>query len=802
MKRFLFIILICASAIQLHAQRNYDLVKADENYRLLAYSDAINGYLKLHERNPENEYFIQQLAFSYQKIGAFKNALAFYEKHVNGKRARNEDHYQYAMLLLIDGQFEKAKEAFINYREKNPSDNRANAQIDRIDNFSKLNLLKLVDTIFCEPFNVRFADMSPAFFKGSIAYISARDSSGRNTYSWNNEPFLDIYQLTIADNGENLIKKMNGINTKFHEGPMVFTNNDETIWFTRNNQKFTGSQENQTSNLRIYTSDWTGKKWGKAKEFQYNSNNYSVGHPAFSPDGNTMYFASNMEGSLGETDLFKVSKIQKENKKGELTWVWSEPENMGRQFNTEGKEMFPFVDSRGVIFFASDGLIGFGGLDIFAAFPVADSFNVINLGQPINSTYDDFSLIITNNFSNGYLTSNRAGGIGSDDIYSFSVGKQKLFYHIKSLKTQQPLARVKVNFTVDGMTSLFGETDINGVVSMDVDYAKTYYFDFIHPDFIANNDSLQSFEIFKIADRIKTVYLDNASQLQLLVIDEDNGDPISGVEVKLTLPNGKTVNYITDGKGRITHTLDATGNVSILAGKEKYTAVESSINIDNLGKGNFSSTVRLKIMQLQLLVLDEETNQPIPDANVIFTLPDGSTQKYITDNTGIANFNFKGTGRISISVNKEKYLSTEKTINIIDPKGNYNTTISLSAIYEGRTFVLDNLYYDVAKWNIRPDAALVLNELLKILIENPDLQIELSSHTDSRGTDVSNLSLSQKRAQSAVDYLVSKGVARERMVAVGYGESKLLNHCADGVSCSETEHQQNRRTEFKIIGID
>jgi len=719
MNRILILLIAFTISTQLFAQKNYEVTKCDELYRMYAYSDAVEGYLKLHNKTPENEYYIQQIAFCYQKMGFYKDALPFYEKHVKGKRARIEDHYQYALLLLIDQQFEKAKQEFTNYKNQNPTDKRVDEQISRIENISKLNLLKLVDTIFCEPFNTRFADMSAAFYNGTVTYVSGRDSSGGETYSWNNEPFLDIYQIETSGNGTRDIQKLAGVNSKYHEGPMAFTNNDSTIWFTRNNQKFTGSDKEQTSNLRIYTSTNDEKKWGKTKEFQYNSDEYSVGHPAFSPDGNTLYFASNMPGSIGATDLFFVKKIQTENKKGELEWTWSAPENLGPKFNTAGKEMFPFVDSRGVIFFASDGLIGFGGLDIFAAFPVADSFNVMNLGQPINSTYDDFSFIIDKNLSEGYLTSNRPGGIGSDDIYSFKVGKQKLYLAVKSLKDKQPIGNSKVEYTLNGKKNVVGQTDEKGNIVVDVEYDKSFFFDVTHQNFIPTHDSLLAFDIFKLTDHTKTIYLDYIAQtlLNVTVVNDDNNEPVSGANVLLVFEDGKKQSYATNAEGKIKHVVDATGKIKITSSKEKFLSLEKTVNIDKLGKGDIS------------------------------------------------------------------------------------TSIKLSPVYEGKTFVLENLYYDLGKWNIRPDAALVLDQLLKILVENPTIKIELSSHTDSRASAESNQTLSQKRAQSAVDYLVSKGIAKTRMIAKGYGESKLLNKCADGVTCSEEEHQKNRRTEVIVIDL-
>jgi outer membrane protein OmpA-like peptidoglycan-associated protein/tetratricopeptide (TPR) repeat protein len=716
MKRVLLLLLISFVGLGLSGQ-NISLSRADNLYRLYAYSEALDGYQKILKRTPDNEYLIQQIAYCYEKMGLYKEALNFYEKHITGKLAKDEDFYQYASLLLIDGQFQRAKEEFEKYNQKNPGDKRSIAQIERIDNFKKLNLLQLVDSVKCEPFNTRFSDMSPAFFKNKLAFVSARDSSGGKTYSWNNQPFLDIYELENTGGKEFKISKIKGINTSFHEGPLVFTNGGNTIWFTRNDQKFTGLEQEQTNNLKIYTSDWDGKSWGKNHEFQYNSNTYSVGHPAFSRDGNTMYFASNMKGTMGETDLFKVKKIEQLNKKGETEWVWSKPENMGKQFNTTGKEMFPFVDADGILYFASDGLIGFGGLDIFAAFPVADSFNIINLGQPVNSTYDDFGFIFSDDFSEGYFTSNRPGGVGSDDIYSFRGRMQKLSLIVKSLTDGRILKNASVKYTVDGVVKDVMTTDPDGLFSLDVDFRKSCIFQIMCPGFISKNDTLKAYDIIKIPNHEKIVYLDNTQQLELQVLNEEDGNPLAGVNVELSFGSGNTGFNITDSTGIIKHTFKSIGDITVFLSKDHFLKKEITIPVDNSGKCEYKSIIKL------------------------------------------------------------------------------------TPVYEGKTFVFENLYYDKNSSFLRPDAALVLDPLYKIMVENPDLKIELSSHTDSRAPAEYNLWLSQRRAQKIVDYLVFKGIDKNRLVAIGYGESKLLNKCSDGVDCSEEEHQKNRRTEFKVIGI-
>jgi outer membrane protein OmpA-like peptidoglycan-associated protein/tetratricopeptide (TPR) repeat protein len=717
-KKLLILIIAIAGVLPLKAQ-NIALSKADHYFQIYAYSEAANIYEKLYSRNPDNQYLIQQLAYCYQKMEMYQKALHFYELHLQGKRVRNEDYYSYASLLLIEGQFEKATEWFKKYMELVPGDPRPVAQIERIAGFAQLNFMHLVDSVTLESFNTRFSDMAPMFFHDDIAFVSARDSSGGTTYSWNDQPFLDIYQPVLNKKGEKVYEKMPDVNTKYHEGPMAFSNNFQTIWITRNDQSVDKNNQEQTNNLKIYTFDWNGKKWKNEREFQYNSNEYSVGHPAFSPDGKTMYFASNMPGSIGETDIFKVSRIEVEDADGNklATDKWSAPVNLGKQINTKGKEMFPYVDSRGVLFFASDGLGGFGGLDIYAAFPVADSFNVMNLGQPINSTYDDFGLIVSDDFSHGYFTSNRSNGVGSDDIYSFKIGTQILTLRVKSLEEGIPVKGCSITTAIDGKTTTIGTTDENGDLAFAIDFKKKYLFNADHPSYIANKDSLLPYEIFKLGDHSKTIYIGNTSMLEGLVVNNENGDPISGVTVLIDFEKTHDQMLTTDATGKIRMVLKQPDVAHIKIEKSGYLSVETTIRVNKIGESNFSFTGR------------------------------------------------------------------------IDP------------IYEGKTIVLENLYYDVNSAEIRKDAAIILDELVRIMNENPTMKIELSSHTDSRAPADYNLKLSQQRADAAVNYLISRGVKENRLVAKGYGEKKLLNKCADGVDCPEEEHQKNRRTEFKILEL-
>lgn len=803
MRKFLYIVLFVFLCAQGSAQ-NIALAKADKLYYMYAYSDAIESYEKLLKKSPGDDYIIQQLAFSYQKVGLYVQALDYYGEHVKSERATYEDQFQYGMLLLTDLQLDAAIAQFEKCMQLNATDKRPAEQIARIESFGKMNQTQLVNEVIDMSFNTRFADMCPAFFNDTIAFVSARDSSGGATYSWNNQPFLDIYEIAPNKKGKIEIQKMPGVNTKYHEGSLTFTDNDNTIWFTRNDLAVSKISGEETNILKIYTAQWNGKRWKNVQEFQYNGDDYSVGHPVFSADGKTMYFASNMPGSFGETDLYKVTQIEVQDKKGEKHIEWSEPENLGTQFNTKGKEMFPFIDSRGVLFFASDGLSGFGGLDIFAAFPVADTFNIINLGQPINSTYDDFGLIVKDNFSEGYFSSNRPDGVGSDDIYAFHIGKQNFLVKVKALSDGSPISNAQILYTVDDKTETAGVTDDNGEAWIKIDHNKNCYIEAKNDYYIANTDSLLAFEIFELPEHSKTIYLtksDTKPEKETFIEPVVESEPQVQTVAETVVKSESEV----DIESKVDSILDVEPEPvpEVLIESEPVEKPEPQVLIDSVpeteSQPQLQSEPELQPSFLELLVLNEENNNPVAGVGVAITLPDKQILTKKTDEFGTVLLSVDQLGTISVYYKKDGFVSETSSVVISAGEGNYSDTIKLVSVYEGKTIILDNLYYDVNSSYIRADAALRLNALCQLLIEYPNMKIELSSHTDSRSDAKYNQWLSQRRAQSAVNYIISKGISADRMQAAGYGESRLLNHCADGVECSEEEHQQNRRTEIKIL---
>lgn len=269
--------------------------------------------------------------------------------------------------------------------------------------------------------NSKYSEFSPMYYGGDqMVFASAKDSSIFNTrkYKWNNQPYLDLFVAKVNEETQDFkdaLKFSKKINTKYHEASVAFSPDNETMYFTRNNYgKKLKRDKNGINHLKIYRSRKVNDEWLEAEEVSFNSDAYSTGHPALSPDGKQLYFVSDMPGSIGETDIFVVDVLE--------NGSFSSPRNLGPEINTEHKEMFPFINDK-KLYFSSDGHVGLGGLDVFeVAFDDEAGFlEVRNVGKPVNSKKDDFSFIVDEETQKGYFASNRSGGKGDDDIYSFKT---------------------------------------------------------------------------------------------------------------------------------------------------------------------------------------------------------------------------------------------------------------------------------------------------------------------------------------------------------------------------------------------
>lgn len=394
---------------------------ADKQYDDYAYADAIKAYENIVNKSAMDEKIVQRLGNSYYFIGELQEALKWYDELFKMNEKQEAEYlYRYSQCLKSDGNYRKADEVLVKFNEKSVSDRRA-ALIRKEKNYledikSNSGRYEIADA----GMNSSYSDYGSAVYDNKIIFTSARDTGGvaKNSFKWTNRAFSRLYVAELMPDGnvsepKVFIKKGN---VKYNESTPVFTKDGRTMYFTRNNfvDGKRGKNEEQVTLLKLFSADLVNGNWENIKELPFNSDQYSTAHPALSVDEKTLYFASDMPGSLGQSDLYKVSI----NENG----AYGNPENLGATINTEARETFPFISEENELYFASDGRPGLGGLDIFVSKIKDDGTfdEVQNIGEPINSKQDDFGFVINTKNRNGYFSSNRVNGHGLDDVYRFT----------------------------------------------------------------------------------------------------------------------------------------------------------------------------------------------------------------------------------------------------------------------------------------------------------------------------------------------------------------------------------------------
>lgn len=435
MKYLLRIVLIAltVSSAGVFAQEKR-VEKANEEYNDYAYIDSREVYLDVVNRGYQSPDIYKRLGDSYYFNAELPKAAKWYGLYVDSSEddaVEAEYLFRYAQSLKSKEQYEAADRIMERFYAMKSADERG-MLFDQERNYLDLieaqsGRYRLSDL----PINSANSDFAPMFYQGSLVFASNREVGGKPVkmvHDWNNQPFLDLY-LAGDDQDKGSVDAFSSVlNSKYHESTAVFSKDGNTVYFTRNN--YTDKKYKQDSKgtnlLKLYYSKREKGKWSKAKEVPFNSDEYNVAHPALSKDEKTLYFASDMPGGEGLSDLYKVSVD------GDS---FGEPESLGEDINTEGRETFPFVAKNGDFYFASDGHPGLGGLDIFVLEPNEDgSFGEgYNVGKPVNSSMDDFTFVINTTTNVGYFASNREGGMGGDDIYSFVQTKEPIKKCIQSL---------------------------------------------------------------------------------------------------------------------------------------------------------------------------------------------------------------------------------------------------------------------------------------------------------------------------------------------------------------------------------
>lgn len=448
---FVFFIAISSSYSQNKDKR---LQEAEKNFKALAYINARAIYLDVANEGYSSQLLYRRLADSFYFTGELEESLKWYENLLQ-KYPENLDPeylFRYAQSLKSVERYTEADIAMEDFNAITGDDKRAKSYVKRKDYLEFIELQSDKHDLFPLTINSKYSDYAPSFnHNGKIVFASARIKKEKENklHQWNRMPFSDLYSADIKEDQitvKNPVKLKGKINTKFHESSTSFSKDGKTVYFTRNNfaNNRLGKNSKGVVGLKIYKATYTGDKLLDIEELPFCSDEYSVSHPTLSSDGKKLYFASDMPGSLGQSDLFVVDVLP--------NGKYGKPQNLGDLINTEGRETFPYISENNDLYFSSDGHVGLGGLDIFIAKPNESGFsNAYNIGKPINSPKDDFSFVINESSKTGYFASNRKGGKGNDDIYSFKQKEELITYcqeYIEGIITDIDTGEIITNATV------------------------------------------------------------------------------------------------------------------------------------------------------------------------------------------------------------------------------------------------------------------------------------------------------------------------------------------------------------------
>ncbi len=479
----LLITIIGAFSFSSYAQQS-KINNADKKYDGYAYVDAIKTYEKVAAKGYKSEDMFKKLGNAYYFNSDFQNAAKWYgELFAMNTKVEPEYYFRYAQSLKSTGDISKANKFLDEFNAISKNDSRGKLYKEDVNYMDQIKANSGRYQIEDAGINSRYSDYGSFIYNNKIYFASARDTGNftKRKHKWTGEYFTNIYDADLdpATGSTSKVNKFkSAINTKFHEASPVFTKDGKTVYFTRNNyiDGKKGKDENKVTLIKLYKAE-LGKdnKWTNITELPFNSNNYSTAHPALSLDEKTLYFASDMPGSIGESDIYKVTI----NPNG----GYGPPENLGNSINTEGKETYPYLTSENEIYFASDGHPGLGGLDVFVGDIDNNGkvSNIQNVGADVNSPKDDFAYIIDPETRRGFFSSNKEGGQGSDDIYKFLETKrlkcvQELYGVITDAETGAVLPGAKVTLYDDQMNlKNSAAADGAGLYSFAVDCGKTYY---------------------------------------------------------------------------------------------------------------------------------------------------------------------------------------------------------------------------------------------------------------------------------------------------------------------------------------
>ncbi len=451
LKTLLYVGLLSLSVNQIQAQKTPSAVAAaDKKYDKLAYIDATKTYERVAAKGYKSVDMFQKLGNSYYFNAELEQAGKWYgELFAMNEPVDAEYYYRYSQCLKATGDYTKADQMMTQFNAKSGNDERAKLYAANKNYLEQIKANSGRFIVQDAGINSEYSDYGSAMNGNQLVFASAREVIGvsQTKMKWTNQAFTNLFGAELKTDGNlgnpEVLNK--NLNSKFNESTPVYTTDGQTMYFTRNNyiNGKRAADDKKTTLLKLYKATKSGDLWENVIELPFNSDQYNVAHPALSPDNKTLYFASDMPGTMGQADLWKAS-INSDGSYGA-------PQNLGKDINTQGRETFPFITDNNEMYYATDGRPGLGGLDIFLTQLTNDGkvSESINIGAPINGKTDDFGLLMDTKSRTGYFTSNREGGYGNDDIYKFIetkkiVCEQALAGVVTDIKTGELLTNAEV----------------------------------------------------------------------------------------------------------------------------------------------------------------------------------------------------------------------------------------------------------------------------------------------------------------------------------------------------------------------
>jgi outer membrane protein OmpA-like peptidoglycan-associated protein len=751
MKKNIFLFLIVFSIQCMQAQQQ-DLQRANRLFEKTYYSQAIPLYEKISNKKQTVE-IIQNLGDCYYYTNQYAKAQEEYAFLIksNSVGLNEESYFRYAQTLKAQGNYSEANQVIRKYYV-------ASNDKEALDKYEKgVKNLKNV-TAIGERFTIRnlAVNTTNSEFGGVVlgdnlifAAVKKKPNLFDKTYKWNNESYLNLVSIPLknANAKDSIVTYFSkDLKSAMHESNAIFTKDGKTMYFTRNNSNNGRRAKNtaKISGIQIFRAELVNSKWTNVTALPFNSPDYSVEHPALSTDEKTLYFASDMPGTLGSFDIFSVSIIGSR---------YGNPINLGDKVNTNKREQFPFISKDNKLYFSSNGHEGYGALDIFVSEIQNNAFSkASNVGLPVNSGYDDFAYYIDSDSKEGYFSSDRPGGKGKDDIYSLRETndlliedcKQYIAGIITDVDSHLPLENAivilkngehqeieKATTAVDGKFSFTVECESKySVFVTKENYTSNSRTFSISGERNKSNDGSMKIRSMEIIKKEEQIALEQKKATDLLLAQQLKAAELVAIEQK------RKADAIAFQENKIAET-------NALNQKKK----EDAITLEAKRLADLAAIQQLKKDKL----LDDKKSEALAEAK--------KKEKMVA----------------ILAAEKDVVKDKDRLIIKTEP-----------------------IYFDYNLWYIRKDSKRILNRVVELLNKYPEMVVEIGSHTDNRGNDKFNADLSQKRADATRGYILEQGIPKNRIAAKGYGESVPIIKCIPEDSCDEEQHELNRRSEFVI----